>query len=47
MKLTMLYQATIPLDQIISKIKRYKKIKIKYISSPIMNKINFVVSTKT
>ena len=34
-------------SQIISKIKRYKKkIKIKYISSPIMNKINFVVSTK-
>ena len=33
--------------QIIAKIKRYKKkIKIKYISSPIMNKINFIVSTK-
>ncbi len=33
--------------QIIAKIKRYKKkVKIKYISSPIMNKINFIVSTK-
>ncbi len=33
--------------QIIGKIKKYKKkIKIKYISSPIMNRVNYVVSTK-
>ena len=33
--------------QIIGKIKRYKKkVKIKYISSPIMNRVNYVVSIK-